>query len=156
MRQAINELHEDEWKKAGLPRKWKPEELREATLRLLKEEGVTSGYLGACTTDSQWLLDQGFPEEFILPMVEEFHYERGNPHSIICRTAADGSQHLVSHVRGVSILRVLRALAEVFGVDTTEADRVWGRKKGARILAASIKQTISDGDVQPPALIEGT
>jgi hypothetical protein len=130
--------------------RWRPAELRDATQRLLNEEGVQSGYCGACSIASQWLVDQGFPEEFILPLVEDFHYERDNPHSIIVRTAADGTQRLVSHVRAVSILRVLRALAQVFGVDTTEAGRTWGRKASARILAASIKKAIADDETRQP------
>lgn len=125
-------------------RKWKPAELRAATLGLLAEQGVESGYWGACTIDPQSLIDQGFPEAFVQPMIEDFRYEPDNPHTLIIKHADDGTSGLVSHVRAVSILRVLRALAQVFGVDTADADRQLGRKNGARMLAASIKASMKE------------
>jgi hypothetical protein len=124
------------------PHQWKPAELREATLGLLAEPGVASGYWGACTIGPQWLIDLGFPAAFVLPMVEDFRHERGNPHTRIVKYAPDGSVAPVSHVRAVSILAVLRALAGVFGADTTDADRQLGRKSAARLLAASIKKAL--------------
>lgn len=144
MRQAINELYEQEWKQAELPRRWKPAELREATLRLLNEEGVQSGYWGACSIDSEWLVDQGFPDEFVLPMIEDFHYEPDKPQTAIIRHSEDGTAYLVNHVRAVSFLSMLRALAKVFGVDTREADRDLGRKSSARRLSEGIKKAIAE------------
>lgn len=125
-------------------RKWKPAKLREPTLRLFAEEGIWFGYWGACSIDPQWLIDRGFPAAFVLPMVEEFRHERGQSPSLIIKADADGPEYLVGHVRAVGLQRVLRALAQVFGADTTDDDRQGNKWTIIRMLAASIKKAITE------------
>jgi hypothetical protein len=141
--------------KKTIHRQWKRAELREPTLRLLDEEGVKSGNWGACTIDSQWLIDRGFPAAFVLPMVEEFGYEPGNPHTLIIKYAPDGSPYRVGHVRAVCILNVLWTLAGVFGADTKAADGQFGRKSSARLLAAGIKKAITDEGAEKLEAMKG-
>ena len=124
--------------------KWKPAKLREPTLRLLGEEGIWFGYWGDCSIDPQWLIDRGFPAAFVLPMVEECRHERGQSPSLIIKADADSPEYLVGHVRAVGLQRVLRALAQVFGADTTDDDRQGNKWTIIRMLAASIKKAITE------------
>ncbi len=97
-------------------KQFKPDDIREAVLRFIELEDVQSGYLGACSSSPQWLVEQGFPTALVEPMFRE---------------------------RGVSILELLWKLAGIFGADTTEAQQMgFTRKRCARSLAANIKAVI--------------
>ncbi len=116
----------------------------EAVRHLIEMELISSGYIGACSIDPKKLIEWGIPADLVESLTEDFFYDPKNPHSLITRYASDGTPYYVDHVRGVSGLRLLWTLADIVGADTRDGEEIFGRKRCARDIAASIKQALAE------------